>query len=303
MTVKDSHASVQKILKLLMLLSGTRKYSKTEITEDLEIPDRSFYRYLKTLKDFGFIIENKNSLYQIAKNSGHLRQISDLLHFSDEEAYILNEAIHNIESSTKARGNLISKLSALYDSDRIATQFVGKEKSSKIKPLLDAIKDKKQVKLIAYKSSGSGNITDRIVEPFEFTANYISIWVYEPKSRKNKLFKVSRMQKVELLEYNWSYENKHEADLLDCFRIGGKKKIPVKFEMSLRAKNLLIEEYPLSEKFITSINENNYIFDGWVTALEGIGRFILGLPGEFFNIESNDLKQFIKTKQKFFENF
>jgi len=54
------------------------------------------------------------------------------LHFSDEEAYVLNEAIHNIEASSRVRENLIGKLSALYDFDRILAQFVAKENSSKI---------------------------------------------------------------------------------------------------------------------------------------------------------------------------
>ena len=59
--------------------------------------------------------------------------------------------------------------------------------------------------------------------------------------------------------------------------------------MTLKAKNLLIEEYPLSQDFITSINDNLYIFDGWVSSFDGLGRFLLGLAGEFFDIEPPEL--------------
>jgi len=297
MCQQDSHASVLKVIKLLTLLSGAKAFSKQEIIERLELSERSFYRYIKTLKEAGFVINNDHTYYAIAKKSIQFKEISSLLHFSDEEAYILNEAIHNIDANSKARESLISKLSALYDSDRISAQFVSKEKSSKIKPLLDAIKDKKQVKLIGYKSSGSGKISTRVVEPFEFTPNYISLWTYELSSKANKLFKISRVQKVEIIDANWVSESEHKSNLLDCFRIGGDKQIFVKLEMSLKARNLLIEEYPLSEQFIKSINDNLYRFNGWVAKFYGIGRFILGLPGEFYDIENIGLKEYMEEKQ------
>jgi predicted DNA-binding transcriptional regulator YafY len=294
----ESHSSVIKVVRLLILLSGSKAFSKQEIIERLELSERSFYRYIKTLRDEGFVIEIDNTYYQIAKKSLQFKEISSLLHFSDEEAYILNEAIHNIDASTKDRENLISKLSALYDSDRISAQFVSKENSSKIKPLVDAMHHKKQVRLIDYKSSGGGSITTRLVEPFEFTHNYISLWCYELSSKANKLFKISRVQKVEIIENSWECEQEHKANLLDCFRIGGKIKIPVKLELSLKAANLLSEEYPLAEQFIKRINDNLYAFDGWITAYDGIGRFIMGLPGEVFRIESAGLVEFLKNKQK-----
>jgi len=295
---KDPHSSVVKALRLLILLSGAKAFSKQEIIERLELSERSFYRYVKTLRDEGFVIDIDNSFYRIAKKSVQFKEISSLLHFSDEEAYILNEAIHNIDASSKDRENLISKLSALYDSDRISAQFVSKENSSKIKPLIDAIHHKKQVQLIDYKSSGGGNITTRIVEPFKFTHNYISLWCYELSSKMNKLFKISRVKKVELLDNHWEFETEHKANLLDCFRIGGDNKIPVKLELSLKATNLMTEEYPLSEQFIKRINDNLYAFDGWITAFDGIGRFIMGLPGEVNKIESVGLVEFLKNKFK-----
>ncbi len=286
------------ILRLLDMLSGIRSYSKKEIMEKLELSERNFFRYMETLKNFGFVINREQGRYIIEKNNKSVRDISSLLHFSEEEAHILNEAINTIDTSTKARRNLVAKLSALYDTDRIAIRFVTKENSSKIKPLLDAIKLKKRVKLHEYRSSGSGSITDRIVEPFEFTPNYIAVWAFENKSAKNKLFKIDRIKKAEITDEPWENEKLHKADILDCFRMGGKKRIPVSFDMTLKAKNLLEEEYPLSEQFITAKNENLYTFDGWVTKFDGIARFILGLPGEIHHINNEKLLDFLKIKTK-----
>jgi proteasome accessory factor C len=290
-------------LRLLDMLSGINRYTREELMDRLELSERSLYRHLNTLKNFGFVIDSSGGRYIIEKNNKTVRDLSSLLHFSEEEAYILNEAINRIETTTKARENLVSKLSALYDSDRIAIRFVAKENSSRIKPVLDAIRLRKKVKIIGYQSSDSGKIDDRIVEPFVFTPNYISVWSYEEADRKNKLFKVDRMHKVELLEVDWKHEQHHHADLLDCFRIGGKKKLPVKFEMTLRGKNLLTEEYPLSAALITEIHQDHYLYDGWVTSYEGVGRFILGLPEEIFNIKPTQLTDFLKKRIKKYDFF
>ncbi len=295
-----------KILQLLDLLSGIRRYTSDEIRERLQLSKRGLYRYINTLKNFGFVVDKDNRGYILEKNNKAAKELGSLLHFSEEEAYILNEAINSIATTTKARASLVSKLSALYDTDRIAIRFTAKKQSSKIKPLLEAMHNKQQVKIEEYRSSVGGTVSDRILEPFGFTPNYISVWAYEPQSGENKLFKVERMKKVEPTGEQWQFEDKHHADPVDCFRVAGKKKMRVKFEMSLLAKNLLTEEYPLSEPFIRTLGENNYLFDGWVAAKEGIGRFILGLPGEIRNLDNDEIRRYIEKKlpeyQKIFGN-
>jgi proteasome accessory factor C len=290
--------TAQKTLQLLDLLSGIRRYTAKEIRERLELSKRGLYRYIKVLKDFGFVIDKDERGYILEKNNKAAKELSSLLHFSEEEAYILNEAINNIPAANKPRESLIAKLSALYDTDRIAIKFTAKEQSSKIKPLLEAIRNHRQVKVYEYRSSVGGTVSDRMLEPFDFTPNYISVWAYEPETGENKLFKVERMKNVELLEKEWQFENEHHADPVDCFRVAGKQKMKVKFEMSLLAKNLLTEEYPLSEPFIRTVNENRYIFEGWVAAPEGIGRFILGLPGEIYHLENEEIHRYIEQKTK-----
>lgn len=61
-----------------------------------------------------------------------------------------------------------------------------------------AIKGKKQAILKNYHLSNSEAIADRLIEPIEFTTNYISAWGFGPESRTNKTFKTSRISKVEL---------------------------------------------------------------------------------------------------------
>ncbi len=67
--------------------------------------------------------------------------------------------------------------------------------------------------------------------------------------------------------------------------------------MTLKAKNLLTEEYPRSEKMVQRISDNEYQFKGEIASFDGIARFILGLPGEIYDLDHPALIEFLKKKQ------
>lgn len=69
-------------------------------------------------------------------------------------------------------------------------------------------------------------------------------------------------------------------------------------KMTLKEKNLLIEEYPLSAKYI-SYDGEWWWFKGNVKDVTGVGRFVIGLADQIEIIDSLNLKiylhKFIKT--------
>ncbi|MBO5980745.1 MAG: hypothetical protein J6Q12_10005, partial [Bacteroidales bacterium] len=71
----------------------------------------------------------------------------------------------------------------------------------------------------------------------------------------------------------------------------------VKMVLSLRAKNLLIEEYPLAAKDIKEEN-GKWVFKSEVYDLAGVGRFVLGLAGEVSIINSPDLEAYVRSYAK-----
>lgn len=77
-----------------------------------------------------------------------------------------------------------------------------------------------------------------------------------------------------------------------------RKKISMLTKMTLKEKNLLIEEYPLSAKYISYDNEW-WWFKGNVKDVTGVGRFVIGLADQIEIIDSLNLKiylhKFIKT--------
>jgi proteasome accessory factor C len=289
-------AKFRRLLKLLVLLSYKRGYNISMLAERLGTSERTIFRYLNLFKEEGFIIVQTNGFYRLEKNESEFKDISQLLHFSEEEAYILEKAIHTIDDTNVFKSSLIRKLYALYDFKRIPHAIVKKEAAENIIKIIDAIENKKQVVLKDYKSAHGKTIRDRQVEPFGFTTNYLNIWCYDVESNSNKIFKSSRITEVVILGVNWMFEDKHKEGNLDIFRISGYDKIPVKLQMAMRATSLLTEEYPLAEKYISKINDNQYLFDGWVCDFKGITRFICGLYEEVDIIDPPELKDYLNKK-------
>lgn len=292
------HSKLELVLEMLFYLASGIKHTKQEVMERFGITERTFYRYIETFRTAGFIVPRPtDGRYYIDKTSPYFREIDELLHFSKEEAYILQKAIHSIDNENLLKQNLINKLYALYDFDRVADTVVKAEYSEHIHHLMRAIKEKKKVRLIKYKSAHSAQLSDRLIEPFDFTTNYMATWAYEPASGRCKLFRNTRMAEVEVLKAPWEYEERHKSSPTDVFRYSTEQRLPVKLRLSVRASHLLREEYPLSEPYIHP-EGNQDIFEAEVCSFEGVGRFVLGLPQDVEVLHSGEFKAFLNKKVK-----
>jgi predicted DNA-binding transcriptional regulator YafY len=293
----DDQAKFQRMLEILMKLSGSYGYSIKQLASDFNSSERTIYRYLTTFKNAGFLIENHNGYFKIDKKSPDYKDLSKLIHFSEEEAHILSRAIHLIDDENKFKNELYEKLYILFDSDKAVNQIVKKESSENVIKLKGAIKNKEIVILKGYRSSNSDNIRDRSIEPFNFTSNYNYVWGYDAETKSSKTFKIARIKEVIITNKKWSYQKKHKQNEVDVFRISGTKTVKVILSLNLMAYNLLIEEYPLSEKYITK-KTDKYIFDGSVCDFSGIGRFVLGMMDQIEVIKPNGFKDFLNDKIK-----
>jgi predicted DNA-binding transcriptional regulator YafY len=289
-------AKIDRLLRLMKMLTGNMSYTLSEIAYRLDMSERTVYRYIETFKDAGFVVKKNGNIYKLDKDSPHFKDISDLLHFTEEESHILQKAIDSIAETNIYKQNLKKKLGTLYDYKILAETTHKGIIADNINLLTDAITSSKQVLLRQYQSAKSNDISDRLIEPFAFTTNYVQIWAYEPESTKNKLFKVSRIGKVELLEIPFQHKSKHKIGYMDLFRMSSDKLYPVKIKMSIRAAMLLMEEYPLAEKEMIQISDNEWFLETKVCSFEGIGRFVIGLCDEIKVLESDPFKRFLSEK-------
>ncbi|MBP1673380.1 MAG: hypothetical protein H6Q25_1195 [Bacteroidetes bacterium] len=289
-------AKIERLLRLIKMLTGNMSYTLPEIADRLEMSERTLYRYIETFKDAGFVVKKNGNIFKLDKDSPHFKDISELLHFTEEESHILQKAIDSIAETNIYKQNLKKKLGTLYDYKILAETTHKGIIADNINLLTDAITSSKQVFLRQYQSAKSNDITDRLIEPYAFTTNYVQIWAYEPASNQNKLFKVSRIGKVELLNTPFQYKSKHKMGNMDLFRMSSDKLYPVKIKMSIRAAMLLMEEYPLAEKEMVQTSENEWILETKVCSYEGIGRFVIGLCDEIAILESSQFKRFLAEK-------
>lgn len=285
---------IERLLRLMRLMSGSTYYSLQDIQDTLGMSERTIYRYIDTFKSAGFAVEKiHGNVYRLVTMRRPYPDLSKIVYFSEEEAYIVNRLIDSLDNTNALKQGLHRKLAAVYDATSIADYVDKKSNSANIQALADAAKEKKIVVLKNYESSHSGDIRDRKVEPFAFTTNYLDVWCYDSEDGKNKRFKIARIDEVEILEESWTAENKHNASEIDVFRMSGPNRYHIRLQLSLLAKNLLLEEYPLAEKSIRK-SGNHYIFDSDVCALEGVGRFVMGLASDISILEGTELRAYIR---------
>ena len=287
------HGRIVRLLKLMELLSSNVDYTIQELMDRLETSRRSVFRYIDSLKVAGFTMKKKGtSVHKLLTNSCHKIELSQLIHLSDEEAYLLHNLIGALTSDCQVAINLEKKLTALFDATSVTEIIGNKVAGENIMRLRQAIDEKKQVTLVDYESGNTMNISDRLVEPVKFSTNYTDVFAYEVSTDTTKIFKISRIGKVEISLTDWQHEDRHEIIETDCFRMTGKEDISVTLKMTLKAKNLLIEEYPLSSKYI-SYDGHTWWFKGNVKDLHGVGRFVIGLADQIKIIDSPELNNYI----------
>ena len=205
----------------------------------------------------------------------------------DGQAYIRinSETIHMTEGM---RRQLMSQ--------RILSK---KEDAANVGALMDAIEGKRKAILHGYSSSSSGEVKDRTVEPFAFAASHNIVWCYDLLKKENKVFKVDRISNVEILQDRWEYETHHRQGKMDIFRMTGETATPIKLQLSLLAKNLLLEEYPEASKdLIETGDDDAWILETNIYKIEGIGRFYMGLAGEIQIIDAKGLKEYAQKYSK-----
>lgn len=214
---------------------------------------------------------------------------------------MVSRLIENLSSTNAMKAGLKQKLAAVYDSTSIGDYREKKGKSDEIDALAKAIQDKKQVELVNYQSAIANKTRNYIVEPYAFTKEYVDIWACDTASGHNKMFKISRIGEVKTLG-DWQMEEKHERRPIDSFRMSGDGHPieHVKLKLTLRAKDLLTEEYPVTETEVYQV-KRTWFWEGDINALEGIGRFVLGLPREVTIVEGARLKAWASGEGAFIQ--
>lgn len=289
---------IERMLRLMKLLASNTNYTIDELAERLSMSYRTIYRYIDTFKNSGFaVIKLYSNVYKLGKMPKSAPDFDQLVFFSEEEAYLVNGLIDRLDQTNTLKSSLKRKLSTIYNSTSIADYVDKRSNTANIRNLSEAIKNKQKVRLVGYESARSETVRDRLVEPFAFTTNFIDIWAYDVSDLHNKVFKISRIKEVQLLDEDWEFEGSHRRQSTDVFRMSGKSAKTVKLRLGLMAKNLLLEEYPLAERDIRK--EGAYwILETEIYDYAGICRFYCGLADEILILDSPEFEDYVQEYVK-----
>ena len=142
----------------------------------LESPSVPFFRYIDTFKNAGFVVQRiDEGVYKMTTYNREFSDLSQLVYFFQEEAIVVSRLIGNLSSTNAMNAGLKQKLAAVYDSTSIGDYREQKGKSDEIDALAKAIKEKKQVELVAYESALANKTKYYIVEPYAFTKEYVDL--------------------------------------------------------------------------------------------------------------------------------
>ncbi len=290
-------AKILRVFQLIGLLKGGGR-TVDQLSQQLETTARTVYRYFKLLEELGFIIDQDfHGKYFIHREDGENPEDS----FTLEEVSILRQLIQSGGSGHPLRENILKKLAFHSEAKELPEQFLKLRVARMFRSVSEAIEQKKQVVLKNYHSANSQEITDRLVEPFQFGEGFQSVLALDTKDKQCKYFKLERIGEVVILGKPFKFQKLHEKSATDIFGISGKKETWITLQLSLRAYVLLREEYPLSLPYLEKSEnpeERSYTFHAPVLNYKGAGRFVMGLADEISIIGSTEFKNYIKEKLK-----
>jgi proteasome accessory factor C len=285
-----------RFLRLISFLSSSYPKTKEECLSYLGIKASAFYNYRNVLLDTGFDVQQKEGKYWIECSDQGTQVLRNVFHFSEEESYLLSRCIDLLDESVISSNRLKQKLTAFLSQDKAIEAYLHKEKSTIVQALRKAQKEKKQILLIHYASGNSQTIRDRMVEPFEFKDDFTLIWAFDTALRQNRQFKICRIEDVVESPLSWEYEQYHQSKPVDIFRNTGDLNKTLKCTLTLKARNLLIEEYPLAERHLSSIGNNRFELNAAIAKYEGPGRFVMGLSEDIRPIGDKGFLEYLKKK-------
>ncbi len=285
---------LERMLRLMKYLSGNVNYSIDELGRKLGMSPRTVYRYLDTFKSAGFAVTKLyGDVYKLGKMPRETVELERLIYFSEEEAYLVNSLIDQLVPTNSLKANLKEKLSAIYRSTSIAEYVGQKSNAAHVEALGHAIEERRRARLLGYESGNSHTIRDRYVEPFAFTSDYADVWAFDLEDSRNKTFKISRIGEVSVLDEDWGEEARHHRAGMDIFRMTGDVPHRIVLRMSLMARNLLVEEYPMAARCVRQ-DGDEWLLDAEVYQMQGAARFVSGLMEEVCVEEGEELKAYLK---------
>ena len=263
-------------LDILLLLADNRSMNVQQVADHMHMGRRQIYRYIELLQAAGFEFQVTRGIYRLKPSSHFYRQLRQ-------------------------------KFSHAHSPGAFQAEDIGQHAEENFRLLLEAIRHHRQVIIRRYHSLNSHTVSDRLVEPYYVIEGDYAVRCHEVETRINKTFRISRMERVEVLPSSWQHEDAHVVPPTDMFGYSSDTPQPVTLRLTQRAYQILREEYGADEANFTIEHTplgtpSTYLLSTFYCHQEGIGRFVMGLPADVEVIGAPSLLYYIRDNfQQFLE--
>lgn len=285
-------------LDLILLLIDNKGYTTLELAQKLGVTRRNLYYYLDYLRESGFVLIKTGTTYRLDRHSPFFKKLHESIAFSNDEATYLYRLLEHAQKKDYQAQSIKAKLERYFNLEVLTDVGQRKRAEQNAAMLKEAMMQRKIACLKGYSSPHSKTVSDRLVEPFLFLNGDMDVRCYEINSHTNKTFKPSRAASVEITDVEWLNEAEHRKIYTDIFMFSGEERHHVKMYIGRLSHNLLLEEHPLSESFITETDDKErWLLETDVVSFLGIGRFVLGLYDDIEVLGSEEFKAYLKSKR------
>lgn len=287
----DNKRKVLEIFRLLRVLNSPPALSAQQLQDRLDLTRSSFYRQMEVIRALGYEIEKDENdrfslKFNLPKSGDGLLTLTDI----NLIRKLLQKETNNIHAT-----QLYEKLRRNLDLIPIADALPQLHRNHVLQLIRAGINSGQCLELVRYRSLASQTVANRRVEPLELTEDerYLIGWDLEKDDQRQ--FKIERIEDINILSE--SVDSKRVASPMDLFGLTGEEWIEVRLSLSRFAHHLLVEEFPLSRHQVRRV-KGEIVYEGRVRSFKGIGRFVLGLPGEVRVLGPAELVGYVEGKRE-----
>ena len=260
---------------LLKLLASPNRMTKMDLAAYVGLKDRSdVTNHLNHIKAAGIRVEyNKHFKYYVLPNTG-FKELRYLAPLTEADKARIKSALGQFSEAEALQ--LSNKIDSLLDLQKLGIEALRRPELEKLDALEEAVREKKCVVLVSYRSRNSNVERDRKVEVFSIEPELGMVKAYDREKLRPAHFMLSRMDRVAVQEDDWKFEQMHYNQVSDAFNIVDNNQVMVDLSLNVSAYNDLIERNPGARRYTRKGSiENTYQFQAKINAgFIGLRQFV-----------------------------
>jgi proteasome accessory factor C len=287
---KTTEKAVYRIFKLIRLLNSYPRRTVKQLESLVGGSKSALYRDLKMLDRLGYPIETDGHGRKYLQFPFQKGKSSVL---EPDELFFLQDHLQQTAGDSPQAQTILHKFNLNLSMIPLADALPQLHANRILQLIRTGIETRSCLLLKGYQSLSSETVSDRRIEPLEITEDYRYLIGWDLDKDRQSQFKIARITDINFLDQK--VQPQRVASPTDLFGLTGDKWLDVKLKLSNLAHHLLVEEFPHSRPFIKRRREGVF-FEGQVRHWKGIGRFVLGLPGEIEVVQPEAFKAYLRER-------